>query len=390
MIEQLFWDIGCVWLSFLILNNNSFSFSTVLFISVVYIAWLILSTSSLSISSHQKSAIIMANQENGSLPNFILPDSLYTETIREVHSAVEHDWDSLRQSACQTAAGRALWKHVIHDPLAEFLAGETYLKKLYEKIKKDVLNNAREISGVIIAVRTLWFDKRIEAALTSFDGGGAQVVILGAGMDTRAYRLSCLKDSNIFEVDFPEVLQMKTAIIEAATETTDEQKHQLMIAKSLNRVAADLREKDWLEKLQESGLKLNKKTVWVLEGILYYLSHSNAMDVLKIIANNCTSAHTVLLADFMNKQSTTMSSSNFHFYSDYPDQLLPSLGFSDVELSQIGDPDAHFGLLHDPLNLFNKLRNLPRSLQTHPDDGTPCCRLYLLKASGEPPNQTML
>ncbi|XP_049390029.1 uncharacterized protein LOC125854497 [Solanum stenotomum] len=332
----------------------------------------------------------MSNQQNGSLPDFILPDSLYTETIREVHSAVEHDWDSLRQSACQTAAGRALWKHVIHDPLAELLAGETYLKKLYEKIKKDILNNAKEISGVIIAVRTLWFDKGIEAALTSFDGGGAQVVILGAGMDTRAYRLSCLKDSNMFEVDFPEVLQMKTTIVEAATETTDEQKHQLMMAKSLNRVAADLREKDWLEKLQESGLNLNTNTVWVLEGILYYLSHSNAMEVLKIIANNCTSAHTVLLADFMNKQSTTMSSSNFHFYSDYPDELLPSLGFSDVKLSQIGDPDAHFGLLHDPLNLFNKLRNLPRSLQTHPDDGTPCCRLYLLQASGEPPNKTIL
>ncbi|XP_009594153.1 uncharacterized protein [Nicotiana tomentosiformis] len=329
----------------------------------------------------------MSNQENGSLPDFILPDSLYTQTIREIHSKIEQNWDSLRQSARQTAAGRALWKHVINDPLAELLAGETYLKKLYEKIKKDILNSAREVSGVIIAVRTLWFDKRIEAALNSFDGGGAQVVILGAGMDTRAYRLSCLKDSNIFEVDFPEVLQIKTTILEAAAEATNEQN---MMVKSLNRVAADLREKDWLEKLQESGLKLNKNTVWVLEGILYYLSHSNAMEVLKIIANNRAFAHTVLLADFMNKQSTTMSSSNFHFYSDYPDQLLPSLGFSDVKLSQIGDPDAHFGLLHDPLNLFNKLRNLPRSLQTHPDDGTPCCRLYLLQASGEPPNQTIL
>lgn len=68
----------------------------------------------------------MSNQENGSLPDFILPDTLYTETIRVIHSAVENDWDSLRKSACQTAAGRALWKHVIHDPLAELLAGETY------------------------------------------------------------------------------------------------------------------------------------------------------------------------------------------------------------------------------------------------------------------------
>ncbi|OIT21041.1 PREDICTED: uncharacterized protein LOC109219410 [Nicotiana attenuata] len=328
----------------------------------------------------------MSNQVNSvqQWPEFILPDSLYTDNIRELHAEIEHKWDTSRQSACQIAAGRALWRHVINDPLAELLAGETYLKSLYEKIKRDLLNNAREVSGVMIAVRTLWFDKQIEAALSSFDGGATQVVLLGAGMDTRAYRLSCLKESDIFEIDFPEVLQMKTSVLK---EAINEQKRPMLTAKSLKRVGTDLREKDWLKKLQASGLELKKNTVWVLEGILYYLSHSHAMEVLNVIANNCASAHTVLLADFMNKQATKMCSSIFHFYCDWPDLLLPSLGFSQVKLSQIGDPDAHFGLLHDPLNLFNKLRSLPRSLQTHPDDGTPCCRLYLLQASGAPPIQ---
>ncbi|KAJ8561337.1 hypothetical protein K7X08_027527 [Anisodus acutangulus] len=335
----------------------------------------------------------MSKQENGVVQpwpdQLILPDSLYTENIRQLHLSIEHEWDTSRRSACQIAAGRALWRHVINDPLAELLAGETYLKSLYEKIKRDCVNNAREVSGVMIAVRTLWFDQQLEEALSSFDcGGGAttQVVFLGAGMDTRAYRLSCLKECDIFEVDFPDVLQMKTTVLK---EATNEQKQQMMTAKSLKRVAADLREKNWLEKLQASGLDLKKNTVWVLEGILYYLSHCHAMEVLNVIANNTASAHTVLLADFMNKQSTKMCSSIFHFYSDWPDQLLQSLGFSQVKLSQIGDPDAHFGLLHDPLNLFDKLRSVPRSLETHPEDGTPCCRLYLLQASGAPPIQTI-
>ncbi|CAK9176363.1 unnamed protein product [Ilex paraguariensis] len=331
----------------------------------------------------------MSDQENGlqedqTWPELELPNLLYTDTVRKLHAAIENDWDALRQSACQTAAGRALWKHVTHDPLAELFAGETYLRNIYEKIKKDRLNKAREISGVILAVRTLWFDSKIEDAINSFDGGATQVVLLGAGMDARAYRLSCLKESDVFEVDFPEVLQMKTTILEASTESTNEFQLQKMKAKSLIRVAADIRENDWLKKLQTSGFVPEKNTVWVLEGILYYLSHSNAMEVLKIIAANCILTSTVLLADFMNKQSTTLSSSTFHFHSDWPDHLLPSLGFSDVKLSQIGDPDAHFGLLHDPQNVFNKLRSLPRSLQTHPDDGTPCCRLYLVKASGSP------
>ncbi|KAJ7966750.1 Leucine carboxyl methyltransferase [Quillaja saponaria] len=321
-------------------------------------------------------------------PELKLPDLLYTDAVREVHSMIENEWTPIQRSACQTAAGRALWKQVIHDPLANLLAGESYLRNLHEKIKKDCLNNAREISGVILAVRTLWFDSRLENALNSFNGGEAQVVLLGAGMDTRAYRLSCLKESDVFEVDFAEVLQVKSTLLQAAKESTNNHQHIMLKSKSITRVAADIKGNDWLEKLQLSGFLPEKNTVWVLEGILYYLTHSNAMQVLRIIADNCAQTNTVLLADFMNKPSTTLSNSIFHFYSDWPDHLLPSIGFSHVKLSQIGDPDADFGLMHDQLNLFNKLRSLPRSVQTHPDNGTPCCRLYLVEASGSPNQNT--
>ncbi|OVA07024.1 Leucine carboxyl methyltransferase [Macleaya cordata] len=331
----------------------------------------------------------MSEQENGLLeestwPEFKLSDMLLSDTVKAFHASIDNEWDSLQRSACQTAAGRALWKHVIHDPVADVLAGEKYLRSLHEKMRKDRLSNAREISGVILAVRTLWFDSKIEAALNSFNGEETQVVLLGAGMDARAYRLSCLKESKVFEVDFPKLLQMKSALLQVAMGSADEYQQLTMMAKSLTRVAADIRDDDWLEKLQKSGFVPGRNTVWVLEGILYYLSHHQAIQVLKTIATTCNLTHTVLLADFMNKSSTTLSQSTFHFYSDWPDHLLPSLGFSDVKLSQIGDPDAHFGLMHDPLNLFNRLRKLPRSVQTNPDDGTPCCRLYLVRASGSP------
>lgn len=110
-----------------------------------------------------------------------LPELLQSDAVKELHATIEKEWDFLQRSACQTAAGRALWKHVIHDPLAGLLAGETYMRSLHEKIKKDHLNNAREISGVILAVRTLWFESRLQDALNSPNGRGAQVVLLGAG-----------------------------------------------------------------------------------------------------------------------------------------------------------------------------------------------------------------
>ncbi|KAK8954422.1 hypothetical protein KSP39_PZI002960 [Platanthera zijinensis] len=316
-------------------------------------------------------------------PNSTLPDLLQSETVRALHAKIEREWSVLQRTACQTAAGRALWNHVIHDPVAHVLAGDTFLKSLHEKMSKDRLNNARQVSGVILAVRTLWFDSKLQDAIKSFQEGGPQVVLLGAGMDARAYRLGCLKESAVFEVDFHDLFQIKVALMQEAM-GSPEHRRKAMTAKSVTTVAADIRDTGWLEKLQMHGFVPEKSTVWVLEGILCYLPHLNAMQVLQTIASSSSLAQTVLLADFMNKSSAALSNSTYHFYSDWPDQLLAALGFSSVRLSQIGDPDANFGLLHDPQNMFNKLRSLPRSTQTDPEDGTPCRRLYLVEASGFP------
>lgn len=313
-----------------------------------------------------------------------------SDRVQKLHASIESNWDPLQSSACQTAAGRALWRHVTNDVLAELLAGETYLRSFYEKIRKDRLNHAREISGVILAVRTLWFDSKLETAVGLFNNEALQIVLLGAGMDTRAYRLNCLTGSHVFEVDFPQVLQMKASLLQEAMKSMDNQQKIAVKAKALISVEADIRGKDWLEKLQYSGFIPEKNTVWILEGLLYYLSDADAIQVLKTIAAHCSLTPTVLLADFMNKPSITLSNPNFQFYSDWPDQLLPTLGFSDVKLSQIGDPDAHFGLLHDPSNMFDKLRSIPRSVEVDPEDGTPCCRLYLVQASGSPSKNTCI
>ncbi|CAO2817808.1 unnamed protein product [Amaranthus hypochondriacus] len=331
----------------------------------------------------------MTKQQDDEFPPFWselkLPSLLFRDSVQKLHAQIETEWDPLLRTACQTAAGRALWKHVTNDVLAELLAGRNQLTSFYEKIRRDCLNRAHEVSGVILAVRTLWFDSKLDAAVSFFDDNELlQVVLLGAGMDTRAYRLKCLTNSHVFEVDFPQVLQMKASLLQEATIPREDQQDMEMKAKKLTSVEADIKGQDWLEKLLNSGFQPQKNTVWILEGILYYLSNCDAINVLKTIASHCTLSKTVVLADFMNKQSTMLSNSTFQFYCDYPDELLPSLGFSNVELSQIGDPDAHFGLLDDPMNMFNKLRNIPRSVEVNPEDGTPCCRLYLVQASGSP------
>ncbi|KAJ3670066.1 hypothetical protein LUZ60_010390 [Juncus effusus] len=329
----------------------------------------------------------MAQRESSTSSDseFTLRDLVTSDEVREIHATIDTEWDPVLQSSRQTAAGRALWSHVINDPLADIFAGEKLLRGLYEKMRRDRLKNAKEVSGVMMAIRTLWFDTRLEAAIEALGCTGIQIVLLGAGMDARAYRMSCLKNNIVFELDFPELLQLKHNLINhAETTSTNTNTNLILQSARLVHVSADLREPDWFQKLTDSGFSPETNTIWLLEGILYYLSQNDAMQVLEAIANNMCkpTVRTALLADFMNKSAITLSNEMYHFYSDWPDELLPSLGFCEVNISQIGDLDANFGLLTDPENLFERRRNIPRAVETDPRDGSPCCRLYLVEAAG--------
>ncbi|KAF3323907.1 S-adenosyl-L-methionine-dependent methyltransferase [Carex littledalei] len=311
-----------------------------------------------------------------------LRDLVMSDAVRAIHLTIDTEWGSLQQSARQTAAARALWGHVVNDPLADVLAGEQLLQGLYKKMRRDRMSNAKEVSGVMLAIRTLWFDARLQAAIESFGGGHVQLVLLGAGMDARAYRLSYLKETTIFELDFPDLIQLKSDLIRQVVASSDNQTNLTVSSDRLIHVPADLREPNWLQKLTDSGFSPGTNTVWILEGILYYLSYDDAMQVLETIARALEkTAHAVLLADFMNKSAVSLSNDMYQFYSDWPDQLLPRIGFCNVKVSQIGDSDANFGLLTDPENLFERRRKIPRSVDIDSLDGSPCCRLYLVEAT---------
>lgn len=201
-------------------------------------------------------------------------------------------------------------------------------------------------------------------------------------MDARAYRLSYLKDATIFELDFPDLLQLKSDLIHEAIASSDNQMELVVSSDRLIHVPADLCEPNWLQKLTDSGFSPGTNTVWILEGILYYLSNDDAMQVLETIARALEkTASAVLLADFMNKSAVSLSNDMYQFHSDWPDQLLPRIGFSNAKVLQIGDSDANFGLLTNPENLFERRRKIPRSVDVDPSDGSPCCRLYLVEAA---------
>jgi methyltransferase (TIGR00027 family) len=68
----------------------------------------------------------------------------------------------------------------------------------------------------LMLVRTRFIDERLERALND---GAAQVVILGAGFDTRAYRFQdLLAGRNVFEVDYRSTQELKKRRVQEAWE----------------------------------------------------------------------------------------------------------------------------------------------------------------------------
>jgi methyltransferase (TIGR00027 family) len=116
------------------------------------------------------------------------------------------------------------------------------------------------------AVRTHFFDEYFEDAVGA---GIRQVVILAAGLDSRAYRLDWPAATALYEIDQPRVLEYKTGILE---------QHGAVPTASRRPVPVDLRD-DWPAALAAAGFDRTQPTAWLAEGLLPYLP-SEAQDRL--------------------------------------------------------------------------------------------------------------
>jgi methyltransferase (TIGR00027 family) len=107
-----------------------------------------------------------------------------------------------------------------------------------------------------IGVRTRFFDGWFAAAGTA---GIRQVVLVAAGLDTRAFRLDWPAGTELYEVDQPLVLRFKDDVL--AGERPRCVRHT---------VQADLRG-DWPAALLAAGFDPARPTAWLAEGLLSFL-----------------------------------------------------------------------------------------------------------------------
>jgi len=105
-----------------------------------------------------------------------------------------------------------------------------------------------------------------------------QLVILGAGYDSRAYRFEQLKEqTKVFEVDHPVTQQIKATKLKEFLGSLP--KHVVL-------VPIDFTQQILSERLFESGYEKQCKTLFIWEGVTYYMT-PEAVDVtLAFVANN--------------------------------------------------------------------------------------------------------
>ncbi len=157
---------------------------------------------------------------------------------------------------------------LFHDPFAKLLMGQHG-----QKIAESMRSTSRYTEWAVVA-RTVIIDRFINELIKhDID----TVINLGAGLDTRPYRMDLPTELTWIEVDYPRVIDHKNTLLKA------EQPHC-----QLTRVALDLadrtKRKEWF-----ASIAARAKNVLILtEGVILYLSPSHVAELAEDLrAHSC-------------------------------------------------------------------------------------------------------
>jgi methyltransferase (TIGR00027 family) len=114
-------------------------------------------------------------------------------------------------------------------------------------------------SWSLITCRKRFIDDKLTEALASIDA----VVVLGAGMDTKAYRLARRSDVPVFEVDLPINIERKRTAVQRAIGG---------VPASVHLVPLDFEHDDLIGALTGQGYRPDARTFFIWEGVTQYLT----------------------------------------------------------------------------------------------------------------------
>lgn len=215
------------------------------------------------------------------------------------------------------------------------------------RIMQDQLDRFFPGRNNSIVARVRFFDDFVKK---SIDEGIEQLVILGAGYDSRAYRIEGLKKIKTFEVDHPTTQNIKMEKIK-------------MILGSLPGhvvyVPCNLETEDFGQRLTDMGYNWHVKTLFLMEGLLMYLQPKAVDEILSFIVKNSGKNSSILFDYF--PQSAVDGSSKLESGRNIRNQV-----------SQLGEP-FKFGIKEGTVETFLTQRGFTQTCNVTIED---CKKAY--------------
>lgn len=230
---------------------------------------------------------------------------------------------------------------LVCDPYAASLAGTAGQRKLEEfEARFDTLGvpGQKKRFRDAVAVRTKVIDDYIVSNIE--EGVVEQVLVFGAGLCTRPWRLSPNTNGRVvqyFEVDFQEMFDYKFS-------TLKEQNGVVNPAFEYHSVAADLSLPNWTQTLTEAGgYDPMKPTLVVMEGFVNYLYENELRSLLKTIDSLCPAESRMILTCMTPPAGQAIALAPHRYFPEDPLSLLLEFDWQNGKQEDIEDLAAKLG-----------------------------------------------
>jgi len=188
------------------------------------------------------------------------------------------------ETAMQMALSRAIEslkteeERICYDPLAKDFLTLKYKILIQNKLLRNsvvkIIDQLFIGHHYYVIARTRYIDDFLQEC---FANEIQQVVIMGAGFDSRAYRFDDLKEIKVFEVDHPATMAIKKEKI---------QKELGSLPNHVVYVPIDFLKERLSDKLVQCGYSGNLKSLFIWEGTTPYLIPESVDETLAFVSSN--------------------------------------------------------------------------------------------------------
>jgi len=258
-----------------------------------------------------------------------------------------------------------LAEHFIGPAERQLLEGTPWAKALDMDFRDAIRIPEIETLIRVMLVRTRFFDERLRNAV---EGGAEQVVVLGAGFDTRAYRLrELLRGKSVIEVDYGPTQEYKKRRVREVLGALPEK---------VTYAPIDFTKESLGEVLPRYGFNTGRKTFFLWEGVSYYLPENAVRATLHYVAAH-SAPGSAIAVDFIEKSIIDKLSGDL-------DPGTPPVVRAGVlqakRMAQLGEPWV-FGIPQGGEAAFLRSEGLePREIM--PNNGVEATRRYRTRRDG--------